>query len=112
MNNSQVAQAFVEGKEKGTGSNLRINYDYLYSYDTEIARRTFTGGIAVNPIKYMSPTTGRQKSHLLHALFRAGYVQTDDRLSVRVFYDGGYHTVEFITYRKPEDIENWGKDGN
>lgn len=60
VNKEQLLRSFVEGAEKGKGSNLHIDGDRLYNYRTVIAVRLRKGVIALNPHKYSQTTTINQ----------------------------------------------------
>lgn len=75
MGNNDLADRFVNGAEKGNGSNMFIDGDIIYSYGYHfpIAKRLGSGMYLVNSETYMmgskqSSSTARQQSHVRNAI--------------------------------------------
>ena len=60
MRKEELLKAFIEGNEKGKGSNLRIEGKFLFNYSTIIAYRIEKDIIIVNSEKYSQTTTKNQ----------------------------------------------------
>lgn len=80
MTNTQIAEAFAQGKTTGTANSIFINGDTIFSYGYHfpIARltdRTDETGktIALFTCRSYSNTTAKHKNHVYSALSNAGY---------------------------------------
>lgn len=71
MNNKQVAQRFAEGSIKGTGSNMFIDGQtvYSYGYHFPIARHIGAYYTLFNASRYSS-STAKHKCHVWRALYK------------------------------------------
>lgn len=74
MTNSQIAEKFASGAEKGNGSNMFIEGDVIYSYGFHfpIARRLNYNTVLYTSKGY-SNSTAKHKNHVLGALIDANY---------------------------------------
>lgn len=79
MNNSQVAQAFAKGAIKGTGSNMFIDGQTIYSYGYHfpIARHIGAKVVLFNANGY-SNSTAKHKNHVSSALAYFTVIQCPD----------------------------------
>ena len=71
MKNSVLCERFVNGANEGNGSNMRINNNRLYSYNTCICERFVNErgyyNFIMNETKY-SISTSRHQSYVRYAL--------------------------------------------
>ena len=80
MKNSVLCERFVNGANEGKSSNMRINNNRLYSYNTCICERFVNGrgyyNFIMNETKY-SVTTSRHQYYLRYALRNANVVEAN-----------------------------------
>lgn len=84
MRNEEVIKAFINGEEKGSGSNLFINGNKLINYSTCIAYRKDNGMILLNGEHY-SRTTSKYQN-----MFRRTFIKE----------------VNYIEFKTEEDFNN------
>ena len=96
MTNSEIAQRFADGYERGNSGNMFIEGDTIYSYGYHFAiARRVCPGVLVTTRTYSS-TTAKHVSHVRHAL-RYHTV-------VRCYDPKGSHDLNLTKYLKEIEV--------